>query len=330
MKAVKKLTFEQITKEFDFKQLQQETVGYECDMVTVMRNGERVLTAPIAEMSKDRMVTAMLGRELGSAFPVREPVSAAEVAPLLEVVGVAGPGVVDASFVVRPGEIVGLLGLVGSGRTEIARLVFGAERVTSGAVRFQGDALPARRGINDAVRRGIAMVPEDRHGQGLFLLRSIRENVGFNSLRRFTRGGLLRRKAEAAAVTKVVRDLSIRPPDITLPVEGLSGGNQQKVLIGKWLIESPQLVILDEPTRGVDIGAKVSIYELIAELAASGAGVLLISSEHEEILNLADRAHLVSEGRVIGEIDPRTSTTADVLERLFAAQEVKVEQHVLD
>lgn len=299
------------------------------DTVSVMRNGERVLTAPTAELTKSRMVTAMLGRKFESAFPERKSAVDPSSSPLLDVSEVSGPGVSNASFTIRPGEIVGLLGLVGSGRTEIARLIFGAEELSSGTIRYRGNDLPPKRRISDSIKRGIAMVPEDRHGQGLFLHRTISENVSFNNLQKFTRGGLLQLSREAKEVANIVCEVGVRPPDINLDVEGLSGGNQQKVLIGKWLLGGPGLVILDEPTRGVDIGAKLSIYGLIADLAESGAGVLLISSEHEEVLGLADRAHLVSNGNTIGEIDPQSTSVGDVLEKLFAAQEPKEQKYVL-
>jgi ABC-type sugar transport system ATPase subunit len=299
------------------------------DSVSVMRNGERVLSASTSGLTKSRMVTAMLGRKFESAFPERRASPTAAASPLLEVSEISGAGVANASLTVRPGEIVGLLGLVGSGRTEIARLIFGADQLTKGRIRYLGGDLPAKRRISDSIRRGMAMVPEDRHGQGLFLQRTIGENVSFNNLHKFTRGGLLRLAQEEKEVTKIVTEIGVRPPDIKLDVEGLSGGNQQKVLLGKWLLGRPSLVILDEPTRGVDIGAKLSIYELIHALAESGAGVLLISSEHEEVLSLADRAHLISDGRTIGEVDPRRTSVADVLEQLFAAQETKEPKYVV-
>lgn len=293
--------------------------------VVVMRNGEHVTTAPAAELTKAKIVAHMLGRELASAFPERRMPDLGNAEPLMEARELRGPGVDNVSITVYPGEIVGLLGLVGSGRTEVGRLLFGAERVESGTVRFNGKELPRDRRVSHAIRLGMVMVPEDRHKQGLFLERSIRENISIPWLSRFTRLGFISARREKLAVGAMAEALSVRPSDTELEVKGLSGGNQQKVLIGKWLLNDPRLVILDEPTRGVDIGAKLSIYNSIQELAASGAGVLLISSEHEEILNLAHRSYLVSDGRTVGEITPEDYDMHQVLERLFEAQETRLE-----
>ena len=227
-----------------------------------------------------------------------------------------------ASIIVRPGEIVGLLGLVGSGRTEILKTIFGADKLTAGAMIFD-NATIASTTPHESIARGIAFVPEDRHKEGLVLVRSVRENVALAFLDRFSRFGIVAGRREKETVTKAVTDLSMRPPAIGLVVSGFSGGNQQKALLAKWLIGNPRLVILDEPTRGVDIGAKFTIYEAIVELATQGVAVLLVSSEHEEVLNLAHRAYLVSAGRTLDEIDPATTSIDQLLLRLFAVPEIK-------
>ncbi|WP_329378078.1 sugar ABC transporter ATP-binding protein [Streptomyces sp. NBC_01716] len=287
------------------------------DTVTVLRDGRKIRTAPAADQTKSSLVEAMLGRELAVSFPPLPPAPRPEVAPLLKVEALASErGVKRASFEVRPGEIVGLLGLVGSGRTEIARALIGADRVTAGTVTLAGRAL-GRTTPRQSRDAGLVLVPEDRHGQGLVLQRSVTENMTLPSLSRFSRLGVIDRRAVGKQVDELVRRLELRPARPELPVQSFSGGNQQKALIAKWLVGDPKLVILDEPTRGVDVGAKLAIYELIADLAVRGIGVLLISSEHEEVLGLAHRAHLVSRGEVLDEVDPRGLAVEDVLRRLF-------------
>lgn len=287
------------------------------DTVTVMRDGRRIRTAPAADQTKASLVEAMLGRELAVSFPPLPPAPHPDTPPLLEVAALAGDnGVKRASFTVRPGEIVGLLGLVGSGRTEIARALIGADRVSAGTVTLAGRTL-GRTTPRRSRDLGLVLVPEDRHGQGLVLQRSVTENITLASLSRFSRLGLIDRRAVGKQVDELVRRLELRPARPELPVRSFSGGNQQKALIAKWLVGDPKLVILDEPTRGVDVGAKFAIYELIADLAARGVGVLLISSEHEEVLGLAHRAHLISRGEVLDEVDPRGLAVEDVLRRLF-------------
>ncbi|WP_158542948.1 sugar ABC transporter ATP-binding protein [Phytoactinopolyspora halophila] len=293
------------------------------DTISILRDGRLVRSGPVAGETKRTVVEAMLGRQLESTFPERPPAVAPDAAPVLEVTDMASTnGVRDASLCVRAGEIVGLLGLVGSGRTEIARAIFGADRVTRGSVVLDGEPLTSAKPKN-TIQRRVAFIPEDRHGQGLVLERSVRENVSLATLRRFARMGVLTSRAEKAAVTHMVRSLDMRPPAIELPIGSFSGGNQQKALLSKWLLGDPRLVILDEPTRGVDIGAKYTIYEAIAELARRGVAVLLISSEHEEVLGLAHRACLVSDGCTRGEVDPERTPIDDVLFRLFSIQERK-------
>jgi ribose transport system ATP-binding protein len=289
--------------------------------ITVMRDGVRVRTSTAGEETKQSMVQAMLGRELAVTFPPRLPTVEESVEPLLELRGVStAAGVEHADLVVRPGEIVGLLGLVGSGRSEIARAAAGIDRITEGTIRFGGRDQTAWN-TRTAIAAGVAMVPEDRHAQGLILERSVRENIALAFLGRLSRFGVLSRRQERARATELATRLDMRPPRIDLPVGGLSGGNQQKALLGKWLLGEPALVIFDEPTRGVDIGAKATIYELIVELAARGAGVLLISSEHEEVLALATRACLVDRGTTAGVVDPSELGVEELLALLFSVDQ---------
>lgn len=287
------------------------------DRLTVMRDGRLIRTADAADETKQSLVSAMLGREMGAAFPPRVPRVDPTVKPVLKVAGLAtGTGVQDVSFEVRPGEIVGLLGLVGSGRSECARAIFGVDRVTSGSVEFDGADL-TNSSPNASMAARLMYVPEDRHHEGLVLQRSVRENIALSRLGLFSKLGVVNVREEKRVVQELAERLEMRPPKIELTVAGFSGGNQQKALLGKALIDKPRFVILDEPTRGVDIGAKRTIYELITALASEGIGVLLISSEHEEIMELCHRAYLVSQGCTIGEIDPEHSTVEDVLYKLF-------------
>jgi simple sugar transport system ATP-binding protein/ribose transport system ATP-binding protein len=291
------------------------------DTVTIMRDGHLVRTGPMLNETKKSIVEGMLGRELAVTFPERPVPPDATTPPILETINLCSEaGISDVSITVRPGEIVGLLGLVGSGRSEIARAIVGADKSTSGSITFHGAPL-RKRTPRTCTEMGIVLVPEDRHGQGLVLERSVKENVSLPFLGRFSRFGILLGGKERARVTKMVTDLNVRPPRIGLTIQGLSGGNQQKALLAKWLIGDPKFVILDEPTRGVDIGAKLTIYELIVELATRGIGVLLISSEHEEVLALSNRAYLVSRGRIAGEVDPTVLSTSDLLNQLFSVNE---------
>ena len=286
------------------------------DRITVMRDGRRIDTVEAASVSKHDLVTAMLGREMEQAYPERPPVPAPSE-PILSVRELrTATGVERMSFDVRPGEIVGLLGLVGSGRTECLRAVFGLDAVVSGEVRFDGRDW-AGRSPGLSIEAGLVLVSEDRHKDGLVLQRSVRENIALASLPARSRGGVVDVRAERRTAQELAESLEIRPPDIDLPVGWFSGGNQQKALLGKALAARPRVIILDEPTRGVDVGAKRTIYELIARLAAEGVGVLLISSEHEEIMELAHRAYLVSDGQTFGEIVPEQTTVEDVLFQLF-------------
>lgn len=287
------------------------------DRITIMRDGRKIDTVTASEVSKQDVVTSMLGRTLGQAYPERPVPVSAGVAPALEVTGIAtDTGVVDMSFVVRPGEVVGLLGLVGSGRSECARAIFGIDRMRSGAV-FVGGETVRRHSAKASIDRGFVLVSEDRHRDGLVLQRSVRENMSLSSLARVSSAGIVQRAREKAASIELATALEMRPPNVELPVSWFSGGNQQKALLAKALATQPRIIILDEPTRGVDVGAKRAIYELIARLADQGIAVLLISSEHEEIMELANRAYLISEGRTIGEIVPADTTIDEVLFQLF-------------
>lgn len=287
------------------------------DSITVMRDGRKIETMTAREVTKHDLVTSMLGRELDQAYPPRPVAPDLSAEPFLRVEELRSANGVDGmSFEVRPGEIVGLLGLVGSGRTECLRAVFGLDDITDGSVRYLGKDWTGRT-PKESIAEGLVLVSEDRHKDGLVLQRSVRENIALASLKERASGGVINAGAEKRAALALAESLEMRPLDVELPVGWFSGGNQQKALLGKALAAKPKLIILDEPTRGVDVGAKRTIYELIARLANEGIGVLLISSEHEEIMELAHRAYLVSEGRTFGQIIPQDTTVEEVLFQLF-------------
>jgi ABC-type sugar transport system ATPase subunit len=287
------------------------------DTVTVLRDGRLVQTTAAAGETPDRLVSAMLGRPLDLTFPDKTPLAPA--APVvLSVQGLARPPEVqDVSFEIREGEIVGLAGLIGSGRTEVARAIFGADRRSGGSVVVDGTPLDAR-SPRTAIRRGVVMLPEDRKRQGLIMLRSIVENVTLPHLGDLSTAGVVATGDERRRTSELIGRLDVRTPSNNAAVNTLSGGNQQKVLFAKWLFRRPRVFILDEPTRGVDVGAKVAIYELIRSLAAEGMAVLLISSEHEEVLGLAHRVLVMRAGRIVAEFDEQTMSEDAVLHAAFA------------
>jgi ABC-type sugar transport system ATPase subunit len=224
-----------------------------------------------------------------------------------------GRKVRDVSFEIRRGEVVGLTGLVGAGRTETVRLIFGADRKESGTVELDGRILDIR-SPRDAIRSGIALLTEDRKAQGLVLGQSVRDNFALPNLERFSFLGFVRRRAEGRALARHIEGLRIRAASADQPARNLSGGNQQKVVLAKWLERNCEVLLFDEPTRGIDVGAKVEIYRLINDLAAAGKAILLISSELPEVLGMSDRILVMHEGRLTGEIaDVSRATQEDIL-----------------
>lgn len=286
------------------------------DSVTVMKDGAVVRTAATSEETPDSLLTAMLGRSLDVSFPPKpalEPVAP----PVLTVRGLSRePSVRDVSLEVRQGEILGLAGLVGSGRSELARLIFGADRATSGEILIDGEAKTIR-SPRAAVRSGLAMIPESRKSQGLVLGRSVRENVSLAHLSSVGRLGLVATSKEGHEVASALTRAGVDRGRSDVTVGGLSGGNQQKSLFAKWLFRQPKLLIADEPTRGVDVAAKRSIYELIKGLAEGGMGVLLISSELEELFGLAHRILVLRSGSIAGEFPGDASSEPAVMAAAF-------------
>jgi simple sugar transport system ATP-binding protein/ribose transport system ATP-binding protein len=287
------------------------------DTVTVLRDGRVVRTAPVAEETPDRLVTAMLGRTMALAFP--EKVRAADDAPVvLSVRDLSRPPAFEnVSFDVRAGEILGLAGLIGSGRSEVARAIFGADHRTGGSIEVGGEELRMRTPRN-AIGAGVVMLPEDRKSHGLLMLRSIADNMTLPHLGSVSVGGVLNPRRERRAAVELMQRMDVRASSVRTKVMMLSGGNQQKVLFAKWLFQRPRVFIADEPTRGIDVGAKRAVYELIRSLAEQGMAVLLISSEHEEVVGLAHRVLVMREGRIVAEFDQRTMSDDAVLRAAFA------------
>ena len=280
------------------------------DRVTVLKDGRSIMTGQVAETTRAQLVNSMVGRELKEQYP---PPSTAASETLLEVRALHVDGCVhDVSFTVRSGEVLGLAGLGGSGRTTVARALVGLARIDGGEVRVHGGSAP--RNPAAAARAGIALVPEDRKAHGLVLSHSVRFNIALPNLSRLVRWGvLLLGRRETLLASDSVERLQIRPPGSKLVVENLSGGNQQKVVLAKWLAAQPQLMVLDEPTRGVDVGAKAEIYARMRDLTQQGVGIVMVSSELPELLGMSDRILVFHEGRLSGELSRVEATEQAVM-----------------
>ncbi|MFO1055681.1 MAG: sugar ABC transporter ATP-binding protein [Dongiaceae bacterium] len=279
------------------------------DRVTVFRDGEYVATKPVAETSHDDLIQMMVGRRIEALFP-KLPARIGE--PVLELKDVVRRPLTNGiSLTLRAGEILGLAGLVGSGRSELAQVIFGITPADSGEIRLGGR--PVRIGSPIAAKRlGIAYVPEDRGTQGLVRPMALRENVSLAVIEKLLRGPFIDRGAEARLAEDSVRKFNIRASGIGQIVNKLSGGNQQKVVLGKWLATEPKVLILDEPTRGIDVGAKAEIHRLMSELAQQGLAILMISSELTEVLGMSDRILVMREGRLAGEF-PRAAASQEAI-----------------
>ena len=287
-----------------------------CQQVTIMRDGKFVLTAPTKELDVDTIIRSMIGRDLGEMYQKTGTVPGEVV---LAVDRLTRENVFyDVSFNVRRGEVVALAGLVGAGRTEVARAIFGIDRRSSGTVRLLGKALPNGEPAA-AMAAGIAFVPEDRRQQGLVMDLAIDHNVALASLHRLSKAGLIFRAAERRLAVTWAERLRLKYGRLRDTVSTLSGGNQQKVVLGKWLARSPSLLIIDEPTRGIDVGTKAEVHRIIDQLAAEGMAVLMISSELPEVLGVADRILVIHEGRLTGEF-ARADATEDKIMRAATGQ----------
>ncbi|GAA1670566.1 sugar ABC transporter ATP-binding protein [Kribbella yunnanensis] len=269
------------------------------DRVTVLKDGATVATGLDArETPTKELIRLMTGRSIEYVFPPRAEIPT--TAPVvLEVTDLSRPGeFAGINFSVRAGEILGFAGLVGSGRSEVLETVYGARRPATGSVRVDGTEL--RGGwVQSAVKAGVGLAPEERKSQALLLDEAVYKNITVSTMQRFASGGFLNNHAERAAATQLAESLDVRPPGVDQPVRNLSGGNQQKVVLARWLLRECRVLLLDEPTRGVDVGARSEIYALVRKLAASGVAIVLVSSEVEEVLGLSDRVVVLREGRAV-------------------------------
>lgn len=268
------------------------------DKVSVLRDGRYIATRRIQETNRKELISLMVGRELKENYPARQH-APREVA--LEVRNLSGNGDVDISFSLRKGEILGFSGLVGAGRTELARVIIGAEPAESGEIFLDG--APVRiKSPQDAINLGIGLIPEDRKNQGVFLDMDVKWNISFSKVRQLSRYAVVDQRQETAVAEKYRDLLKIKTPSLSQQVKNLSGGNQQKVVLAKSLAAESKVLIFDEPTRGIDVGAKQEIYSLMRELANDGIAIIMISSDMEELLGMSDRIIVLSEGRFAGEV----------------------------
>ncbi|MCI3922367.1 sugar ABC transporter ATP-binding protein [Paenibacillus sp. TRM 82003] len=292
-----------------------------CDRVTVMRDGGHVSTLATAETSIPRIIRDMLGKSLEEEYP-KASVPIGET--LLEAKALhSGTKVRDASFAVRRGEIVGIVGLVGAGKTELSRALFGAESTSGGELLLHGKPVTFRE-PEDAIRGGVVLVPEERRKQGIFIEESVRSNLSTVVLRTLSRFGFVNRIAERSHAERMIERIGVKTPSAEQTVKHLSGGNQQKVAIGKWLPTNAEVYLFDEPTKGVDVGAKSDIFRLIGELALQGKGIVYVSAEISEVLGLADTVYVMCDGVIVKRLDRSEATEEAVLYYASAGEEKRV------
>jgi rhamnose transport system ATP-binding protein len=286
--------------------------------VTVLRDGARVGTKDIGEVDEGVLVNMMVGRAIDRLYPKKLSESGASILELREISHRSA--VRNISFELRRGEILGIAGLVGSGRTELALTIFGITPATSGTILLEGKRV--RIGSPEAARDlGIAYIPEDRGTQGLIRTQTIAENVALANLKKLTRGLFIDAAKLLRSARQAIERFGIKARGPQQVVRELSGGNQQKVVLGKWLSTDPRILIMDEPTRGIDVGAKVEVYRLMNELLARGAAIVMISSELPEVLGMSDRILVMREGRIVAELDGATATQESVMTLAAAAEE---------
>jgi ribose transport system ATP-binding protein len=282
-----------------------------CDIVTVMRDGCVIDSRPVNEITRSEMIEKMVGRTIDNEYPPRMHCVGE---PLLEVKNLSTRKLHDVSFTLNKGEILGFVGLVGAGRTEIVRAVYGADKVRSHTLRLSGKNVRARN-PKEAMIAGMGLLPEDRKREGLILPFSVQANITMASLDRLTRHGIIDRSKEREIGGRQIKNLNIKTPSAQTKTNSLSGGNQQKCIVGRWLELDPQILILDEPTRGIDVGAKYEIYTLMNKIVEAGGSIIMISSELPEVLNMSNRVLTICEGRVTGEFNPETASATEIMSR---------------
>ena len=293
------------------------------DRISVLRDGQYIGSLTREEISPQRLVQMMVGRSMQDFCEHQRRKNPGEV--VLEVKNISDGGKIrPASFQLHAGEILGLAGLVGAGRTEVSRLIFGADPKASGEVWLKGKKLKIK-SPGDAIAAGIGYVPEDRKDQGLFLEMSSRKNIGINRLKQDAKGGFVNWSSVNQIAKQAVENFNIRLANLEIRAVDLSGGNQQKLLLARWLAIKPIVLMLDEPTRGVDIGAKSEIYRIISDLAAEGVAILMVSSELQEIIGMSDRVLVMREGELVGELDDSAGkeiTQENIMQYATGATEV--------
>ena len=279
------------------------------DRVTVMRDGEYIGSKSITEITRQEMIEMMVGRKVENEFPKHYHKIGQAV---LEVSNMNSADVEDATFTVHAGEVLGFTGLVGAGRTELMRLIFGADKKRSGTVKLHGKELDIK-SPRDAIAKGIGLLTEDRKGQGLVLMHSVRENFGLPNLGLFSRKGVINASEEKKRFAKHIESMKIKIPHQEQLAKNLSGGNQQKVVLAKWLEQDCEVIIIDEPTRGIDVGAKYEIYMLINKLAEQGKAIIMISSELPEVIGMSDRIVVMRSGHISAVVEDVQNTTQEIL-----------------
>lgn len=292
------------------------------DDITVFRDGAVVDSRPASEYDMETVISQMVGRKLESDYPKTETAIGDKV---LETTGLTGGAFTDVSFSVRAGEIVGFAGLMGAGRTEVMRAVFGLDPYAAGEIRI-GERPVTIRSVRDSIRHKLVMLSEDRRRFGIIPVRSVKENVALSNLKKFIHGGRLHVEAERKTVEAYCKAMNVKTPTLDTPIESLSGGNQQKVVLAKWMLTDPDVLIVDEPTRGIDVGAKYEIYKLMAELAQQGKGIVMVSSELPELIGMCDRIYVMAQGRIMGELD-RSAFSQEAIMKL-ATQSIHIGEAV--
>ena len=279
--------------------------------VTIMRDGQWIATEPASQLTMEKIIKLMVGRELTNRFPPKTN-TPGEVA--LEVEGLTAmySHVCDVSFRLRKGEILGIAGLDGSGRTEVLENIFGIATRKSGTLRLDGREVHNRR-ATESIKNGFALLTEERRATGIFGILNIRENTVISSLKKYLKGGLLSEKEMKKDTDWAIQAMRIKTPTQETKIRSLSGGNQQKVILGRWLLTDPEVLLLDEPTRGIDVGAKYEIYQLIIDLACRGKAVIMVSSEMPELLGVCDRILVMSGGRLAGEVDAANTSQEEIM-----------------
>ena len=279
------------------------------DKATILRDGQVVSTHDVKELKKAQIIAKMVGRELKEVYPPKENIPGDVI---LELKGLTSKKYQNVNLKIRRGEILGMSGLVGAGRTEVMRAVFGLDTYENGEIIYKGEKLPVK-GVTEMIDRGIMMVSEDRKGEGLVLIRSVIDNISLPNLDSYVRRLFIDDKKVVEDAQDMIEKLAIKTPSGKTLADNLSGGNQQKIVIAKWLLHNPEVLILDEPTRGIDVGAKYEIYKIICDFAKRGVAVVMISSEMPEIIGMCDRVMVMSNGRVTGELEKEEITQEKIM-----------------